>query len=85
MALYGLVLYVVSYLIIIPGISFISFKIMNMFIGSYAIYDITRYIWILTEKHADQCALYFSFFVMFVYWVIVKLAERMPVEPNHLR
>lgn len=80
MALYGLVLYLVSFLIIIPGVSYISSALMRMSHGSYAFYDITRYIWIVTERHTDQCALYFSFFVMLVYWVIVKIAESLPSE-----
>lgn len=76
MALYGLVLYVVSFLIIIPGISYVSNEIMRMSYGLHPAYEITSFIRDITSNHADQCALYFSFFVMFVYWVMVKVSEK---------
>lgn len=80
MALYGLVLYVVSFLIIIPGISYVSNALMRMSYGVHPAYEITSFIRDITSNNADQCALYFSFFVMLVYWVIVKIAESLPSE-----
>lgn len=85
MALYGLVLYVVSFLLIIPGISYVSNAIMRMSYGVHPLYDISSFIRDVTSNHADQCALYFSFFVMFVYWVIVKIAENVPAEQENYR